>query len=147
MGKLKNLLVQMGQIVTNATDDKTIKAAMAIESVKLIVDRTKSGFGVKNEKAVKLKPLKRSTIERRKRSQLAGDTSPSKSNLTETGNMLDSVTYRTNKKGYTIFVKDDNKKVAGVSEDRPFLGLTDKDQDRLAEILDTELLKLLSKLK
>lgn len=59
--------------------------------------RTRLGSGVARDGAEKekLKALKPSTIERRKglkkSGQLSGDTSPRKSNLTESGQLLDSV--------------------------------------------------------
>jgi hypothetical protein len=55
--------------------------------------RTKLGFGVKQEgqQKEKLAALKPSTIEARRHKNLRGDTTPGRSNLTETGQMLDSI--------------------------------------------------------
>lgn len=59
--------------------------------------RTRLGSGVVRDGAdkQKLKPLKPSTVERRKslkeKGRLSGETSPRKSNLTQSGQLLDSV--------------------------------------------------------
>ena len=65
---------------------------------------------------------------------------PGKTNLTLTGQMLNSLDYKTTQKGFKIFIKNTkrtdrkltNKEVSEyVSKTRPFLALTDKEQDRL----------------
>lgn len=55
--------------------------------------RTKLGYGVKQENGAKekLAPLKESTKAARQNKALRGDTTPGKSNLTESGQLLDSI--------------------------------------------------------
>ncbi len=108
--------------------------------------RTRLGSGVAYDGAdkEKLKPLKPSTIERRKglkaTGRLSGETSPRKSNLTATGQLLDSVQV-TNAGIATVSVgpkggRDDgltNQKVAErvTAGGRPFNSLSKIETKRL----------------
>lgn len=62
-------------------------------SIKLIVRRTRLGYGVPDHLASKRRftPLKDNYVKQRKKSRLSSLTSPKKSNLTRTGQMLDSM--------------------------------------------------------
>jgi len=85
-----------------------------------IVKRARQGFGATadNKKYKRFAPLRPSTIKRRtflkSIGKLSSLTKPTKSNLTETGQMLDNVSYSVNAKGVVIFVKD-KKDDKGVS--------------------------------
>lgn len=104
---------------------------MGEQTVDTLVRRTQvDGKGVKNHggNLKKLKSLEPSTIKRRQRfRQLSGKTSPATSNLTMTGKLIDSISFkvlRTNK--VQIFLKGTrNKKIGSyVSNVRPFLHLS-----------------------
>ena len=108
--------------------------------------RTRLGSGLAYDGAdkQKLKPLKPSTVERRKslkeKGRLSGETSPRKSNLTQSGQLLDSVQV-TNAGVATVSVgprggRDDgltNQKVAEHVTDagRPFNSLSKIETKRL----------------
>ena len=118
----------------------------------VIVDRTRRGFSVKmtgDNKRI-MKPLRQSTILRRQRKRLAATTSPSTSNLTESGQMLRSIgssvksgvitisPRRTRRDGKT------NQQVANfVSGERPFLNLSRSEFEAVAESFDEALDKSL----
>lgn len=114
----------------------------------MIIRRTRLGFGVRDngEKREKLAELKgrpkpyKSTIQRREtlkeRGQLSNETTPTKSNLTMTGQMLNAISYKVKKLGGIIFIKDStrrdgkntNKEIAEyVSKNRPFFHLSDSE--------------------
>lgn len=83
---------------------KTVKESMSNESmvevgkfsIGLIVKRTRLGYGVNKNLGdrSKLKPLSAKYIEQRKKSRLNQFTKPSRSNLTRTGQMLDSLSFK-----------------------------------------------------
>lgn len=110
------------------------------EEVKEIVyRRVKSGFGVNSDETEtptqkRLKPLSKSYVEQRKDRGVKGQfATPGASNLTNTGQMLDSIQVRATNDGVTISIPDtprsdtdiSNKKVAEyVADERPFFALT-----------------------
>jgi hypothetical protein len=123
-----------------------------------VIKRTKDGIGSNGQK---LKPLKASTIEFRRRwsAFLAKDTSPAKSNLTATGQLLEALYFRV--VGSRFFIKvntktrdqglggDDrglnNDQVRQYVEEagREFLNLSDKEKADLTEFIRKEFEKRL----
>ena len=108
----------------------------------------------------KIKPLKPSTIKYRqylkKKGELSGLTTPKKSNLTMTGQLLDALTG----KGLRVAIgiisvkstrrKDRDLKNSDVAkyvsdQGRPFLNLTSKEIKELAQNIKRDLVKLLRK--
>lgn len=75
------------------------------EIVRFMKGRVRTGFGVEGhkKKKVRLKPLKASTVASRRRKKrgggLSGLTSPKKSNLTESGDMLDDLSFKSSNPG------------------------------------------------
>ena len=134
--------------------------------------RTRKGFGVKRHagQESKLKPLSKSYIAQRK-GEIAfftsdsGDvipykpknpkkinrslTSPGKSNLTFSGQMLDSLTGSALSQGKAIVklkgTRDDKKTNAEVGEfvsvERPFMRLSGKELKKIADILKKDILQ------
>src|SRR4051812_22970465 len=88
----KNLQKSLEKLVSKSELDP-----IAQEMAQIIKVRTRLGYGAKanGESKQKLAPLKDSTIAGRKRKQKAGKlsnaTAPTKSNLTDSGAMLDSL--------------------------------------------------------
>ena len=121
------------------------------EAVSLIKDRTRDGFGVNTKGGVKhsLKALSKAYIERRKRSRLHADTSPAKSNLTFSGQLLNSL--RSVVEGSQVLVYPqgnrrgkgpDNLAVAGYVEKagRAFLNFSAKEIKALVKFYETTVL-------
>lgn len=137
---LDDLLRACRAAVSPQSIDELTKAFAGEASV-LIVRRTRSGQGVANDGGAErdLRPLSKSYIEKRKRAKLSAFTSPRKSNLTFTGEMLGSLvpTKRGNGRWVLTFEgrRDDghtNAEVARyVSGARPFLYLS---RDELARL-------------
>ena len=99
-------------------------------------------------KSKRLKPLKESTKKNRRnaarRGKLSGDTSPAKSNLTFSGDMIDSINHKA-KKG-SVKLKVDEIYAKFVAEDRPFMNLSKTQVKETIEKLQDDLVKLITKL-
>lgn len=80
--------------------------ALGREAVRLIVKRTRLGYGVDRDLGAKsrLKPLSARYVDWRQKNkrQLSGFTTPRRSNLTKTGQMLDSMTILETSKGRVV---------------------------------------------
>lgn len=128
---------------------------MGDESIDIIFKRTRAGYGVDKPRGSieKLAPLAKSTIEARKKKSLSSKTSPGKSNLTETGSMLDNLRLDIKKDGFTIrggTPKDSEKAFfAHAGSDnrppRPFLFLATSETKLLAERLKEFIAKVLKR--
>lgn len=120
-------------------------------AVKTIVDRTRKGKGLNGDKLQKLDRLSDSYIETRKRyrKNLSKTTSPRKSNLTATGQMLRSLTFRSKNRKIELFFKGRRRReltgkgsgrrnvdVASFANlFRPFFGLTKRESNSIAKVL------------
>jgi len=131
------------------------------ESLNIIYERTKSGKGVSSDSSPKaslkkLDALSPKYIQQRKRGGfIPGDRfSPSKSNLTKTGALLESMRYKVTKGVIKLFIGSDstrhekgitNKEVAEhVSENgRPFLNLAIEEQQKLNTMIEKEVREII----
>ena len=107
-----------------------------------LVKRVRDGQGSDNGRKTSLKSLAQNYVNARKRSRaLSSKTSASKSNLTFTGQMLDSIDATV--KGTNIIIEPSNtradQKAAFVSKERPFLNLTKEEEAKLVKDLTREL--------
>lgn len=104
---------------------------VAQEAATIVVRRTRLGFGARDGKKEKLKKLSEGYIKQRKRStELSPFTSPRKSNLTFTGQMLESV----HAQGHTVRIpKGRNSRVATyvTEQGRPWFGVTEQERAQL----------------
>lgn len=129
-------------------------------AAKRIKTRTKLGWSVKDTGAQKerMKPLKQTSVEQRKKmleqGRLSGLTTPKKSNLTRTGQLLDSIrpknaTRSTVKVGPTG-QRDDGKTNQRVGEyvsdaGRPFNNLSDAERQAVTDKIRRDLQNLIRK--
>lgn len=113
----------------------------------LILDRTRGeGYGITKEdgRRQKLKGLADSTVLQResmdRRGQLSSETTPKTSNLTATGQLLDSIVYKKSGKKHQIVMIDKRKKGKANNSDivdgqakmgRKFFGLTKVEREQL----------------
>lgn len=139
------------EVLTKQSNTELAKAAQDI-----IFKRVKSGFGVTNDLSDaairrKLKPLSPGYIEQRRKRGVTGKFgSPGISNLTNTGQMLDSMTFKANNQGFRLEIPgtrrrdgETNKRVADfVRKDRPFFALTIPEVRILEKIVDDKVLKI-----
>lgn len=146
-GRLK--LESVGSLMEEILSPESMKkyGEMAAEMIRL---RTRLGSGVEREGAEKqkLKPLADSTKKQRqskkKSGKLSSLTTPNRSNLTDTGQMLDSIrtlsTSRGKAKVGPVGNRSDGKLNERISEwvseaGRPFNSLTKVEQKRLLDAI------------
>ena len=155
--QMANLLKEI-----NRQADKTTKKALketAPKMSKMIKERTRKGFGLSDgsdkPRIQRLARLEKATIRQRRSKALSSFTSPSKSNLTETGQMVASLAVRTVKNGLRIFLRDSrndgksNNELASRHEDgrvrggkkRRFVGLSVREQSKIVKALTQSLSK------
>lgn len=120
------------------------------EAARLIKKRTRLGWGVSDHEAKKgkLKVLSASYKKARGKKRPKGPTSASKSNLTNTGEMLDSLKASVKKDGQVEigFSNSDSEKKAGwVSKDRPFNYISSSEFKQLRKFLQEKLQLIIKK--
>ncbi len=125
-------------------------------AVELIKKRTRLGYGVSEQggSKKKLDALSEPYKKQRKKNKPKGPSTPSKSNLTNTGDMLDSMIATKSGTGKVEIGFDnteDQKKAEYVSEKRPFNNLSKSEtkqiEQELNEIAKKKIAKALNKLK
>jgi hypothetical protein len=145
--ELSEFIKKLNNIAQEATSKELLKP-IAEETVSEVKTRIRAGYGVEDDGSnkSKFKPLKDSTKKSRKKSKLAGGTTPAKSNLTHTGELVDSIEADVTDAKITLELKGErNQKVASyVSGDRPFLHLSKQEIQRFIERFQEALGKLLS---
>ncbi len=124
------------KLLKDLKSKETMKA-LGEATAKDIQKRTTAGYGVKaNDKGkTKLDKLSTGYKKQRKKMQLSSNTSPAKSNLHQTGKMVDSIKSETTKEGFKISATGShNKDKAGwVSKKRPFLHMSKPEIKRAKE--------------
>lgn len=138
---------------------ETVTAVPSFRSIaklaaEIIVRRTRLGRGVKKAggPSAPLKKLTSKYIEKRKRDQeegtLSANTTPGRSNLTRTSQMLNSIKGEAVSRGQIVIAatgsrKDEtatNEDVAGfVSKDRPFMVLSDAEVRQITQEIEKKL--------
>lgn len=163
MAKLNIIMKKISEAVFT---EKMVKNA-GNRAVKIIRERTRGGEGLNRKDGRQLKPLAPltdTTIRLRSEKNLSSETSPSTSNLTESGRMLNSLTSkvegttavvtfksdamaqraeyqtRTDKKGFGGQVLKNKRKA------RHFMGLSKNEEKDLTEFVNQEIEKELNKL-
>lgn len=107
----------------------------------LIKERTRKGFGSDNGKSSRLQKLKPGYTKQRQKlkakGQLSNETTPNKSNLTKTGEMLDNIQVTPGKNEVTLgFTGKNQQKAQYVTEKgRPFFGLSTKEQWKVNKVI------------
>lgn len=150
----KKINAELTKIRSKMTSQEVLKI-VGDEAVEIIRTRTRKGFGSdkpggSNPKLARLAP---ETVKARKKKRLSSSTSPSKSNLTETGKMLDNLKTIPRKGVVTIRGgdnEDDNKiEYAHFGSEnrpeRPFLFLSAKEVEDLLKRLKAAIAKILNR--
>ena len=143
------------RLLKDALDDITSKKNLKDKGDDLaddIVKRTKLGLSVDKPEGTpkKLKPLKPQTKTSRrylkKKGKLSKDTTPAKSNLTQSGDLLDSVHAKVSDKKISVKVSNSEKdKVKWTGKDRPFLNADKNQIKQIKKDLEDELVRQLKK--
>lgn len=98
---LKNIMKRIEAAIDDAMSPKELRQ-LALEAIDIIVKRTRLGYGVSNNfgKKEKFPKLSEQYIKRRlSDKKLAATTSPKKSNITDTGQLLNSIGIFKERKG------------------------------------------------
>lgn len=149
---LKQFEKNLKEIQTKLLTNPDIWDKVGKFAVNLIQKRTRLGYGVSAPGEVKqaLKPLSPGYVKWRKKHRPPGPTTPQKSNLTYTGDMLEDIGYRIiNGHDIEIFMTTDesNKKAAWNQQNgRPFLYISDTEytqiKNYIEQLLNEEIKKL-----
>lgn len=144
---IKKMMRKLEKIKEAMQDDMLEVGESAVE---LIKKRTRLGFGVKEHGANKKKfpKLSDSYKKARKRHKPSGPTTPAKSNLTSSGDMLDDLEAKKKSDGNIkigFSSKKSEDKAEWVSEDRPFNNLSKAEVKQLRQELDIKLKKVIKK--
>jgi hypothetical protein len=149
---LRNVLDRIDKrFIGRGDKQKKLMRSLGLQTVDIIVERTRKGFGVKRVggNRRKLKPLSKRYIEfrRRNRDKLGKAGRITKSNLTFTGQMLDSVKIlKSTPGGFEVGPsgsRSDRKRNADVArwvteQGRPFMNLGRKEIGSLVRYLREE---------
>jgi hypothetical protein len=116
------------------------------EAVELIKKRTRLGYGVDKPRGTKtkLKKLNSDYVASRKRNRPTGPTTPAKSNLTQSGDMLDDLEAKkqtSTRYEITFKRKESRDKAEWVSKDRAFNNLSKSEIKQLAKKLQDRINK------
>lgn len=140
MSSLKNMQRELINAIEGAVNKQMMKT-FGEEGVEIIKKRTLRGTGLTDSeegKAERFPSHKPNTITRRKlhkkKGELSSDTSVRKSNLTKTGQMLQSTVSRASNGSFTIELgsrKDKNKAIALLQDGRVFIGFTKNEINKL----------------
>jgi hypothetical protein len=146
--------LNLEHLVKNVVTEKLLRT-MGERAVDMVRRRTRLGYGVAGEEfggsQQKLEKLAAPTKEKRarlkKQGRLSSETTPAKSNLTETGKLLDSIQFRVRGNRLEVFIAGlDNQLVASyVSDKRPFFTLTQPEVSRLADLIEQAIQNYLAK--
>jgi phage gpG-like protein len=141
--------------LSKTTIDKELMDEIASKTTKNVQTRTRKGFGVDTDgsKATKLEGLSESYKKQRKRlrkqGKLDSTTSPSKSNLTKSGDMLKDITYKTTENTATIFIGNNKGVKKAKYQDkvgRKFMNLSKNEIKEIEDIVDEKIQKDIKKI-
>lgn len=160
--KLDNITKHINKSFDKVLDKKTTKK-LGESLAQDIVKRTRLGFGVINtgENKHKLLPLSEPYVEKRRvdarNGKLSSRTTPRKSNLTKTGQLLDSIDGRGKKAQFEVYLKKENRTDTNTTnseivfhqegQGRPFIHASRLERKRLNRKIFDLLIKELKKLK
>lgn len=165
MAKLKDVSSVIAQIQRELNSIR-FSRELGDKARDVIFKRTKSGRGVSDDRAkeprkVTLKVLSPATVKQRTRSGVSGSFSrPSKSNLTDTGQLLDSIQVIAGPGEFQLIIPNTQRRKKGnerrtptnaevaefVSEDRPFFALTGDEQNILRREVTDRMRKIIRRL-
>lgn len=149
----KHLQDKLQDAVDHVTS-KTYMNELGNDLIKDIQKRTRLGYGVEESlgKQAKFKPLAESTKKSRKykkrKGELSGDTSPAKSNLTETGDMVKDLYIQTKLNKLELKLKTQlSRDKAGWNEEkgRTFLNISGPQYKQLVKTIQKTISEKLKK--
>lgn len=149
----KKLDIQLRTLLSGIVK-KSVMLEIAEQAKSLVVERTSRGFGVKapEGKAERLKGLSDSYKKKRRRlkaqGRLSGQTTPTKSNLTQTRQMLDSVDARASEARAEVFLNNErarDKAELQANDGREFMNLSKTEVNKIKVELEKKLINDIKK--
>lgn len=152
---LKKFKDKIDKALDELVSPKTLKTVGDFEA-SLVKRRSRLGYGVPKDGGgkVKFQDLATSTVKARKKKKLASETTPKKSNLTETGQLLNDLVSRIEGRSTIIgHTKDRNKKIGAFHQtgggnlpQRRYLGLAKEDIKQITANMQDAFTDILNKL-
>lgn len=155
MAKPKDLETALTRALNELIKPNSMKE-FGEEAANMIRLRTRLGYGVASDYGDKerLKPLSQSYKEQRKKEKLSNETSPGRSNLTKTGELLDSIKVKSVGPN-SVNVGPTGRRTDGKSNEdvadavakngRPFNNLSKVEYKRIRDSIATALEELIKK--
>lgn len=149
----KLLSIKLENLVKQAASKSNMEAATKLAK-ELVVSRTSRGFGVDSPEGQekKLKGLSTSYKGKRKKlkrsGKLSSQTTPTKSNLTQTRQMLESVDYQAQQGKGTVFLNDNRAETKAQLQEqqgRKFLNLSKKETKEVTKLIEDQILNDIKK--
>lgn len=137
--KLDDYFEELEKVAERSFRTDRVMRQIAEETIKLIQKRTRKGTGVPKAGGAKrrLKPLtpeyKKYRRKLKKQGRLSPKTTPAKSNLTLTGEMIDSMDYRLSRGQIIIFSGKDDLVKYNEEGGRVFLNLSNSEFNIVAQ--------------
>lgn len=149
----KQLEIQIKAVIQGVIKKSTMQEVANLAKNQ-VVERTSKGFGVKKPEGPKerLKGISESTKKRRRRYAKAGDlsseTSPNKSNLTRSRQMLKSVDAKASTAKAEVFLNNEqarNKAEDQVNQGREFMNLSKTEVQKIKKLLEQKIIDDINK--
>lgn len=149
----KKLDIQIKALIEGVIKKNTMQEVADLAK-SLVVNRTNRGFGVKTPegKAERLKALSASYKRKRRRLKASGElsaqTTPAKSNLTKTRQMLDSVDARASTAKAEVFLKNERAKEKAelqANEGREFMNLSKNEVKKVKKLIEDKIINDIKK--
>lgn len=150
--ELDTLVKRLRDLVESATSGSAqLKKAIGKLVIDTVQKRTKDGFGVsKNKSKQQLKPLSTKTVKTREylrtKGKLSSETSPNKSNLVQSGDMINDLTFTVGTDSVTVELNsEDSKFKAKNQKDREFMNLTKEEEQAITNLVAGSIVSALKK--
>lgn len=151
---MDEVMEEVKKILEKLKSPESLKE-LGTKVIDMVRNRTRLGYGCsKDGKKEKLDALSDPYVKqrrnRKKKGTLSSLTSPAKSNLTLTGDMLKNMDYKVDKEQLVIEFSDEfstNKATWNTDKERPFMNLTEQETKRVTELIKDEVAKLVKSIK
>lgn len=145
--KLKDFRAKL-KVVVDGIVDRDILREIGNEAREMVKSRTRKGFGVERELGpqTRLAGISESYKKQRKRLQKQGklspETTPGKSNMTKTGELLDTLNLRVNKKSVTVSAKgkkNQDKAKYNAKAGRTIFNLSKSENQKIKKLINQKI--------
>lgn len=155
MNELIKIWQKLKDAIERATvENATLKNALGVKTKNIVVERTRSGKGInfKNKQEIQLDPHKPAYVRERRflqrKGKLSATTSPTTSNLTKSGDLVNDVKHAITDKGALVYVETPKSKIKLKEQEKgEMMKLSVKEEQALARTVAAAIVSELRKLK